>query len=373
MKILELTNYSAGICGVFQRVKQESIELSKLGHEVVIFSSDKTKGSKEIAPSNSTIGKIRIQRFKSKKLGGESFLSWNFLDEAVRFKPDIVIAHAYRHRHTIRALKLKKLIGCKVFLVTHAPFIDSNSTRGALSKLIVPFYDKFVGKHTINKFDKIISITHWEEKYLEELNVDKNKIIYIPNGIPKEFFKKRIIWSKSKNILFLGRISPIKNLEILVQAMSFFSDKDISLTIIGAPEEPYASKIQEQIKKLNLSDKISFLPPVYDLEEKIKFIQDADIFVLPSLREAMPQSLIEAMSLGKIVIASRTKGAEEVISNLENGILFEIGSAQELYEKIGFVLNKKNYTKILEIQKTARKSVEKFNWDVLIKKLTSLF
>jgi hypothetical protein len=66
MKILELTNYSAGICGVWQRVRQESLGFSKLVHEVRVFSSNATKGSEEISSQSDSIGSISIQRFPFK-------------------------------------------------------------------------------------------------------------------------------------------------------------------------------------------------------------------------------------------------------------------------------------------------------------------
>ena len=83
MKILELTNYSAGVCGVWQRVKQESIELSKLGHNVEIFSSNLTKGSDEIASQNDSIRNIKIIRLPTRKIGGEAFLNWKFKKKAI--------------------------------------------------------------------------------------------------------------------------------------------------------------------------------------------------------------------------------------------------------------------------------------------------
>ncbi len=78
MKILELTNYSAGICGVWNRVKEEAARLSKKNHEVVVFSSNFTKGSDEIAKSKDKIGGVLIRRFPARKLGGESFMKWDF-------------------------------------------------------------------------------------------------------------------------------------------------------------------------------------------------------------------------------------------------------------------------------------------------------
>ncbi len=360
MKILELTNYSAGICGVFQRVKQEAELLAKK-HEVMIFSSDKTKGSKDIAKSDDIIGKVKIKRFPAKKLGGESFMSWNFYSEAIAFSPDIIIAHGYRHPHTTRALSIKKKLNCKVLLVTHAPFTD-NKSRGFFSKLAVNFYDIFLAKKIINQIDKIISITKWEVPYLLELGVEKEKLFYIPNGIPDIFFKTPC--QKGKNILFLGRISPIKNIELLIRAVK---GTGYHLDIVGPVEDDYKTKLDNIITYEKIA-KVSFLPPVFNLKEKIAIIDKHEIFVLPSWREAMPQSLIEAMSRKKIVIASETQGGREIIKNYEDGFLFPINDANSL----NLLLNKikkmpENEKKA--IRESAQKSAEQYKWSVLIKRL----
>ena len=91
MKILELCNYSAGICGVWNRVKEESERLSKLGHEVKIFSSNLEKGTNKIVSEDDIIGDVLIRRFSARRLGGESFMLWNFEEEALKFKPDVII------------------------------------------------------------------------------------------------------------------------------------------------------------------------------------------------------------------------------------------------------------------------------------------
>ena len=114
MKILEVCPYSAGICGVWTRVLEESKRLSKRGFEIKIFSSNAVKGSNEIAPSHEKLGpkgvssgvKIEILRFPFKKLGGESFMSWDFEKEALNYSPDIIIAHNYRHLHITKCLKI---------------------------------------------------------------------------------------------------------------------------------------------------------------------------------------------------------------------------------------------------------------------------
>ena len=157
MRILELTNYTAGGCGVGARVKQEAVLLAQKGHEVRIFSSCLTKGSSDIAPREDKVGGVKIMRFPARKLGGESYLSWNFEKEARAFKPEVMIVHSYRHTHTTRALTLGEKIGVPVILVTHAPFLSDNSSRSLLSKWSVQFYDKFIGPTTLNRFFKILA------------------------------------------------------------------------------------------------------------------------------------------------------------------------------------------------------------------------
>ncbi|MEK6823646.1 MAG: glycosyltransferase family 4 protein [Nanoarchaeota archaeon] len=390
MKILEVCPYSAGICGVFTRVLEESKRLSKLDFEVKIFSSNAVKGSNKIAPSCEKIGKVEVFRFPFKKLGGESFMSWDFEKEALEFEPEIIIAHSYRHLHTIRALKVAEILRrkgkkCKVFLVTHAPF-ERKLTRTFLQNLIVKFYDFFIGKKTINKFDKIFAITKWEIPYLIKLGVKKEKIEYIPNGISEIFFKQKK--SKEENkILFLGRISSIKNLEILISAMPLIKDKNIILEIVGPAEENYLKKLKLLIKSLKLESRIIFFKPIYNLKEKIKKIDSCKIFVLPSKSEGMPQSLIEAMAREKIVVASDILASRDLITaktgnfsnnsssgksqikDKENGFLFKNGNAKNLAEKINFALSEKNNEKI---KKQARKSVENFSWNKVIKKIEKL-
>ena len=370
LKILEICEFSAGVCGVWTRVKQEAIELAKKGYEVRVFSSNIVKGTTEKASSYEEIEGIKICRFPVKFKIGENALFWNFEKKALELAPDIIIAHVYRHPHTNQALKIEKILKakgkkCKIFLVTHAPFVSSK-IRGFKLTLLTKIYDLFYAKN-LNKFDKIITITKWEIPYLFSLGAKKEKIVYIPNGIPLPFFKTKQSKFNFKNIIFLGRIAPVKNLETLFKAYEivYKKNKNINLEIIGPIEQNY--NIKENFKS------IKFLPPIYDLNKKIKKLNSSDMFVLPSKREAMPQALIEAMALGKIVISSNTDGGREIIENKKNGFLFKIGDEKQLANIILFCLDKKNKKIIEKIRKNARKKAFEFSWEKLINKLTSLF
>lgn len=366
MKILELTNYSAGICGVWTRVKEESIRLSKKGHQVKVFSSNLSKGSNKIASRRDRLENVEIMRFPTFKLGGESFMFWNFEREALNYQPDIIIAHSYRHIHTLKALKLAGKINAEVFLVTHAPFVEHNSTRSIIASLAVNLYDSIIGPLTIIKFDKVLAITRWEMPYLKKLGVKKDKIEYVPNGIPEEFFTQRKEKEQNK-ILFLGRISPIKDLETLIRAISFVKGNSI-LEIVGPAEESYLTKLKNIVGENHVGKRVIFSGPIYDLKKKIRKMDSAKIFVLPSKREAMPQALTEAMAREKIVIASNNLGSRDLIHHGKNGFLFEIGNPQDLAKKINFALSKD----LSAMKKNAYKSVEQFSWDKIIKKIENL-
>lgn len=381
MRILELTNFSAGVCGVWTRVKEESERLSNLGHEVMVFSSNFTKGSNELACPEEALGGVKIKRFSAVKPGqpplhflpgGESYMFWNFFNafkEARRFKPDVILVHTYRHTHNLFASRLAQVTGAKIFLVTHAPFVEGDSTRSFWGHSASWFYNFFLGRRSLSNFNKIITITKWEEPYLEKLGVKKDKIIYIPNGIPEPFFSKKKSKEEHK-ILFLGRVSPIKDLETLISAIPLLADKKVKLEIVGPPELEYLEKLKKIVKDNYLESRVIFSGPIYVLSKKISKIDSCKLFVLPSKREAMPQALIEAMSRSKLVIASNNLGSRELISN-NNGLLFTIGDSKELAEKIDFALslNKKEKNKITS---NAKNFVEQFKWEKLIKILDSL-
>ena len=366
MKIAILTNFShPSICGVWARARNEAELLSKY-HEVRVFSSNWVKGTKQISQPEEDYNNFKIQRFKAIRLGGESFLYWNFKNALLNFKPDVIIAHSYRQLHATKALKIAKKLKCGVFLVTHAPFVEGNITRTLMAKIAVNFYDRFIGPRTLNKFDKIIAITRWEIPILIKLGVKKEKIAYIPNGIPDEFFKQKKSLEENK-ILFLGRIAPIKDIETLINAIALLN-KNVNVEIVGPAEDGYLKKLKSLIKEKNLEKKIIFKEPIYDIKEKIEKIDSARIFVLPSIRESMPQSLIEAMGREKIVISSNNKGARDLITDGKNGYLFKVGDYKELAEKIDYCLEKNPG----DIGIEAKKSVEKFVWDKIIKEILKL-
>jgi glycosyltransferase involved in cell wall biosynthesis len=374
MKILEITAFSSGICGLWSRVSKESELLSKLGHEVHVFSSNIKRGSGKIENSKKFEKKsnFKIHRFKTFGNFGKNTFFWNYSKQALKLKPDIIICHAYRQYYSTQAIKIAKKLNIPCILVTHAPFLEKK-LRSPKLNLAVFLYDYFIGRRILNKYSKVFAITKWELPYLFDLGIKKEKIEYLPNGIPEEFFYLKLKKNnKTKQILFLGRIAPIKDIETLVKAFFICSkkDKNIKLNLVGPVEKEYGEKIKNLVNKLNLQDNVIFSGPIYDLKKKIRIIDDSNVFVLPSKREAMPQSLIEAMARKKITISSNTDGGKEIISNNKNGYLFEIGDEKGLANKILNSLEENSLN--TKIKEKALESVKEFSWRFLIKKIDTI-
>lgn len=126
------------------------------------------------------------------------------------------------------------------------------------------------------------------------------------------------------------------------------------------------------IDELKVKERIILSEPIYNLKEKIRKIDAAKIFILPSKREAMPQALIEAMARGKIVLSSRTEGAKEIIRHKQNGFLFEIENEEQLSELINKLQDMPQKQKN-EIEAQTKKYAKQFSWGKLIKKLNYLY
>ena len=299
-------------------------------------------------------------------------MSWDFKKEALKYSPDIIIAHSYRHLHTTKALAIAEKLNkqgkrCKIFLVTHAPF-ERQDSRSLISAIIVWLYDKLLGKNILNRFDKVISITKWEEPFLLKIGCNKENIAYIPNGLSEKFFKQKSKLSEENKILFLGRISPIKNLEVLIKAIPFLNDKATYLELVGPTEEDYLENLKFLIKKNNVKSKILFTAPIYNLTKKINKIDSCKIFVLPSKSEGLPQALIEAMARKKIVIVNNIPASRDIIKDRINGFIFNNES-----KDLAFSINSLNENNSKFMKRNAYMTAKRFDWKILIKKLENLF
>ena len=101
-------------------------------------------------------------------------------------------------------------------------------------------------------------------------------------------------------------------------------------------------------------------------------IKNADFILMPSRIENFPNACVESMSLSKIVIASKGISFEQLINDKENGFLFENANSKDLLKVIEQVLNLSKERK-KEIEKNAKKTVERLHPDITVKKLINYY
>ncbi len=343
-------------CGVWNVVYNTAKELKKRGHEIHVFSSNAIKGTSSHSRSHEIIGGIHYHRFKPVIKISENATVWRFKKELMSIKPDVIHSHNFRHPHSTIAPFIAKKLGIPCFLTTHAPFLE-RKIRNPLVEIYAFLYDKILAKKVLNKYNKVFAISYWEIPYLTRLGCKKENIIYLPNGMPSKLLRLKI--RQNKQAVYMGRISPVKNLGILVEAAKEIPE--MSFKIYGPIERGFAiSPKSENLKIINKS---------YDLKEQLNELKKSSIFILPSKREGIPLSLLEAMAAGLIPVSSRTQGGTELVKDKYNGFIFK--DKKELKEiLLRIIKDKKLFSRI---SKRARESVKDMTWEKITDKLERIY
>ncbi len=164
------------------------------------------------------------------------------------------------------------------------------------------------------------------------------KLKYIPNSVDIEKFEKpskngaevRVDFGWNPDdplIVSVGRLVSAKNYPLLMEALALLSDHHPTLKCLLVGEGDCREEITTKIKALGIEDKVILAGSRYDIPD---LVAAADVFVLSSLREGTPLSLLEAMALGKAVVGTSVGGIAETITNGENGLLVPSEDAQAL-------------------------------------------
>jgi len=157
------------------------------------------------------------------------------------------------------------------------------------------------------------------------------------------------ISAKDFNIVFVGRITHRKGLDILFQSVQQL-DENIKVWVVGGGE---IDKYEKLADNLSLKENVYFLG---EKENPFPELKRADLFVLPSRSEGFPNVLLEAMALGRAVLATDCETGPSEIINGKNGRLFPVEDAQALTRQIrGLIYNKQKVKEMgAEAQKTVR-------------------
>jgi glycosyltransferase involved in cell wall biosynthesis len=241
-------------------------------------------------------------------------------------------------------------------------------------------YKKFWGNGILMKAKKIICLNQVEIAQCERLGVPKDRLVIVPNGVnldeyvnlpQKGSFRKR--WSISndqKIILFLARIHKIKGPDLLAKAFTLISKNNNNLKLVFAgPDGGYLTFLKGLIRELGIEEKVLFTGPLYE-RDKFEAYVDADVYVLPSVYETFPISIIEACACGTPVIVTDRCGIANIIDG-QVGLVVPY-NADALGEAILNILSDDN--KKQEYGARGKLLVQdKLNWTNISEKLETVY
>ena len=184
--------------------------------------------------------------------------------------------------------------------------------------------------------DLLITINKEDYDRAKRLLSAKN-VEYIPGvGIDTAKFENTICNNASKRaeigipqnacfILSVGELNENKNHKVVIEALGAIKDKNIHYAIAG--KGSYGKELLEYANSLGIGDNCHLLGYRSDIPELYKV---ADVYVLPSIREGLNVSVMEAMASGLPCIVSRIRGNIDMVDEGKGGLYFNPKSAQEL-------------------------------------------
>jgi len=265
--------------------------------------------------------------------------------------------------YALASFPLAKIFRKKIVLwYAHVKPNISYIEKKIVSKILTP------SKESCSGSQKIVVTGHGVDTGLFKPKDNANTTNRYPNATNKEW-----------RILYTGRITPIKDLETLVEALNILihqkSIKNIKVRIVGGPvddsEKRYAAELKDFVKEKNLENCIEFVGGVPH-QELVKFYRESDVFVNMIAKGGAGKTSLEAMACGVPVVLC-TPTFNELLGEYKNEIIFEEKNPHDFAEKLLNCLNfsekkKKDFGRLLRSI-----VVNHHNLDNLIDKIINSF
>lgn len=180
----------------------------------------------------------------------------------------------------------------------------------------------------------------------------------------------RVAEAGTLRILYLGRLGERKGIYDLIRAVRFMYDRYPGLTVrCGGDGDIEAAR--RAVENDGMTDRFRILGWI-EAPQRVRVLEESDVYVLPSYAEGLPMAIIEAMEAGLAIVATRVGGIPEMIEHGVNGLLIEPGDVDGLRESL---LRLANSPKLrAELGRAARLTyVTRYSPDAVIPRLDSIY
>ena len=239
-------------------------------------------------------------------------LVWRLYFALKKFAPDVIIVH---QKKAIPLFKIvARLLKAKLVGVAHNPKIKR-----------------------LEKCDAVFSVTQNQKDKMAAKGLKSVPIYVVPNMIEMPAKEPEYRPFQTPVVIgTMGRFEPIKGFGDLLRALAILKDRGVGFTAVigGGNNGTYddeEKRIFKTVEELKLQNEVTFCGWV---DDKKKFFDGIDVFVLPSLEESFGMVLLEAALAKKPLICSNADGPNEVWGNSGAALVFAKGDAEMLADKL---------------------------------------
>lgn len=363
MKILHLTKkYYPMIGGDAYVVYNLKKQQTKSGHKVYVLTSncDEIVQNTEVFKFGLKNSSANLDTITPHRLISLFFLFiWGF--RRIRaLKPDLIHSHSADMGFFISFAARYY----KIPLVNTCHGISFNDKQySTIKRIAEKFFLRYSG------FKRIITVDENGLQSLESSKFDNG--VYIPNGVDIQKFERKCCNKKSQKIrfLFVGRLEKQKGVDDLVKAAYLLRNNNkFKIIIVGEGKEK--NNLLTLARELGVLDLFIFTGKVRD-QDLVDYYLKSDIFVLPSLWEGLPLTLMEAAAAGLPIITTDVGGISSVFVHKKNALLLKAGKPEQLAENMQLLITDENIREVLGLN--ALELAKKYSWENSEKKLAEVY
>lgn len=289
--------------------------LRELGHEVRLFSTVRGYDARvrEYEGIPATVGSA-TQVLPG--LGFSGLTSTRMLRTFARVVTEFDIVHVHLGRDLVTLPAAWLAMHAKVPLVLQTHGMIDRSSRWLASPL-----DRFLTRPVMEGARAVLYLTETEKRNLGDCFPEPLRLRRLENGVPQDRMPSPINWS-SPEVLFLARLHPRKRATAFVDAALMVCREfpNARFTLVG-PDEGEGAEVRSRIQDGNVPN-VAWDGPV-DPGSALERTRRSAVYVLPSLQEPFPMSVLEAASLGRPVVVTESCGLAKSIREFGAGLVVD--------------------------------------------------
>ena len=239
-------------------------------------------------------------------------------------------------------------------------------------------FKRAISRPVLGNADSVIGLTEDMRARLQEMC--PRDVEVIPNGIDLESYEglplkaaaraQLALCVDEKIIAFVGTLLAIKGLRYLVEAMRSVRREDATARLVLVGDGVERQRLELLVRERGLGDCVTFVGRVYN-DVVPHYLAASDVFVLPSLSEGFPVTILEAMAAGAPIVASRVRGLPEIVEEGQNGFLVEPGSPEQLADRILLLLGDDDLR--ARISANNREKAKAYSWESVVDRLEEVY